>query len=193
MEIKASLNNLRISARKVRLVVDVIRKLKTDKALDQLRFVNKQAAEPVAKLLKSAIANAVNNYDLDKDNLYIKEIKVNEGVTLKRWMPKAHGRATVIRKRACHIILVLAEIKDSGKKTAKNQKIEKPVKLETLVNAKDKAAAPKVKLEKKKIKASEEVPAESIETHTDGRHGHVKIEGGAHKGFAGKMFRRKSG
>lgn len=192
MEIKASLKHLRMSPQKVRLVVDVIRGLKTDKALDQLRFINKKAAAPIDKLLRSAIANAVNNYDLDKDNLIVKSIYVDSGLTLKRWMPKAHGRATVIRKRACHINLVLGEIKDSGKKEAKNIKAEEPVKLETLINAKEAPAAKKIKPVKKQVKESEEVVAEIVDPRMEGRHGHAKIEGGS-KGFAAKMFRRKSG
>jgi large subunit ribosomal protein L22 len=191
MEIKASLNNLRMSPRKARLVLDVVRKMPTDKALGQLMFLNKKATMPVIKLIKSAIANAVNNYDLDKDNLYIKEIKADEGKTLKRWMPKAHGRATVIRKRGCHIDITLAEIKDSGKKAAKKQEVEAPVKLDTLVNVKESADGKKLKADAKNIKKSEEVEKEIVEPHSEGRHAHAKVEG--KKGFAGKMFRRKSG
>ena len=71
---------------------------------------------PISKLVKSAIANAVNNFDLSEDNLYIKEIKVDEGPTLKRWMPRAHGRATPLRKRTSHVYVTLGEIKDSGEK-----------------------------------------------------------------------------
>ena len=111
MEVKASLKHLRMSARKIRLVIDVIRKMPVETAIDQLKFNNKQASLPVIKLIRSAIANAVNTYSLDKDNLFIKTIKADEGVTLKRWMPKAHGRATAIRKRGCHVDLVLGEIK----------------------------------------------------------------------------------
>jgi len=191
MEIKASLNNLRISERKVRLVVDLIRNTKTDKALAQLTFTNKRAATPVIKLIKSAIASAVNTYELDANNLYIKEVRVDQGKTLKRWMPKAHGRATTVRKRSCHIDLVLAEIKDSGKKEAKKTKTEKPVKLETLVNAKAPQAPAKVKTAKKQIKDSEEVTKEE-DPRNSGRRGHAKMEGGT-RGFANRMFNRKSG
>ncbi len=194
MEIKASLNDLRTSAQKVRLVADVIRTMPTAKALDQLRFLNKKPGDPIAKLIESAIANAVNNFGLDKDNLYIKSIMVNEGRTLKRWMPKAHGRATVIRKRAAHINLILDEIKESGIKTAKKQKIEEPVKMENLVNASNEApVAKKPKAPVKQVKESEEVENEIVDPRMEGRHGHARIEGGSSKGFAGKMFRRKSG
>lgn len=193
MEIKASLNQLRMSPRKARLVADVVRKMKTDKALDQLRFGDKKAALPILKLVESAIANAVNNYDLDADNLYIKAIMINEGATLKRWTPKAHGRATTVRKRSCHIHLTLDELKDSGKKTAKNVKADAPVKLEDLVKANDAPTPKKIKVAKKIIKESEEVATEIVDPRMEGRHGHAKIEGGSSKGFTGKIFRRKSG
>jgi large subunit ribosomal protein L22 len=194
MEVKASLKHLKMSSQKVRLVIDVIRKMPVNKALDQLRFINKLAAAPVAKLIKSAIANAVNTYNLDKDNLYIKEIRSDEGVTMKRWMPKAHGRATTIRQRGSHLGLVLAEIKDSGKKEKKTVKTAEPVKLEKL--AKEGAKTVKVKKEKKEAKVkniiAEDKGQEIVDPRMEGRHGHGKMEGGA-KGFSSKMFRRKSG
>src|SRR5574344_2507486 len=124
MEIKASLNDLRMSPRKVRLVIDLIRKMPVDAALAQLKFTHKLATEPVAKMIESAIANGVNTYGLDRNNLFIKEIRSDEGTTLKRWMPKAHGRATVIRKRGAHVKVVLGEIVDSGKHEKKVVKTE---------------------------------------------------------------------
>ncbi len=169
MEVKASLNHLRMSPRKIRLVIDVIRKMPVEAALDQLRFINKLAAEPVAKLIKSAIANAVNTYSLERDNLYIKEIRSDEGVMLKRWMPRAHGRATSIRKRGCHVNLVLAEIKESGKKEKKVVKAADPVKLEKLAKEGEKATA------KSTLKVSKEAGK--------------KAAGGEKR----KMFQRKAG
>jgi len=196
MEVKASLNNLRMSPRKIRLVIDVIRKMPVTAALDQLKFINKLAAEPVAKLIKSAIANGVNTYGLDRDNLYIKEIRSDEGLKLKRWMPRAHGRATEILKRGCHLTLVLGEIKESGKHEKKAVKVAEPVKLEKLAKDSKTAAAPakKVKKEPKaKNTATEEKGTEIVDPRMEGHHAHGKIEGGATKGFSGKMFRRKSG
>ena len=152
MEVKASLKHLRMSAQKVRLVIDVVRKMPVEAALDQLKFINKKAAVPVRKLIKSAIANAINTYDLDKTNLLIREIKADEGVTLKRWMPRAHGRASAIRKRGCHVSVTLAEIKDSGKKEKKVVKAEEPVKLEKLVKEGEKAAKVAGKIDKDKAK-----------------------------------------
>jgi large subunit ribosomal protein L22 len=197
MEIKAKLNNLKISPRKVRLVVDVVRGLESNKALNQLKHLNKKAAKPVEKLLHSCIANAVNNYDLDKNNLLVKTISVCEGATLHRWMPKAHGRATPIRKRTSHIEIVLSEIKDSGKKEAKKQKVEKPIKISDLGKE---IKEPKI-IEKKKAVKKQGVNLESIETEKgkeivdprgEGHGKHTQIEGGS-KGFVNKIFRRKSG
>ncbi|HZJ41893.1 MAG TPA: 50S ribosomal protein L22 [Patescibacteria group bacterium] len=146
MEVKASLKHLRMSAQKVRLVLDVVRGLSVTEALDQLRFINKLAARPVEKLLKSAIANAENTFNLERSNLLISGLRADEGVTLKRWMPRAYGRATSIRKRACHINIVLKEIKESGASKKKEATIEEPVKLEQI--AKDAEKTKKTKTEK---------------------------------------------
>jgi len=155
MEVKASLKHLRMSPRKARLVIDVVRRLPVNVALDQLRFINKKATEPIAKLVKSAIANAVNTYNLEAGNLYIKEFRSDEGVMLKRWMPRAHGRATSLRKRGCHLNLVLAEIKESGKKEKKVLKAAEPVKLEKLVKDSEKTTkGAAVKAEKTGLKKS---------------------------------------
>lgn len=170
MEIKAKVKNLRMSARKARLVLDLIRDLSINDALDQLRFTNKKATEPISKLLKTALADAEHNFNLDPSNLKIKEIKADEGATMKRWMPRAFGRATQIRKRTCHISLILEEIVDSGKKESRKVKVDDPVKLDELSKEGD-----KVKKDKKDIKKTE------VDKDTTG------------KGFASKVFRRKSG
>ncbi len=130
MEVKAKLRYLRMSPRKVRLVVDVIRGMEVNKALAQLRVINKWAAQPLAKLLQSAVANAKNNFELEKDNLYIKEIRVDEGPTLHRWQPRARGRATPIRKRSSHISVVLDEINPTEPKEGKKPKVEAPIRLD---------------------------------------------------------------
>jgi large subunit ribosomal protein L22 len=111
MEVSAKLRFLRMSPRKVRLVVDVIRDLPVEEAENQLVFLNKKAGRPVLKLLKSAIANAENNSKLSKDNLYIKKITVDQGPTLKRWRARAFGRAAMIRKQSSHITIILDELK----------------------------------------------------------------------------------
>lgn len=178
MEIKASLNDLRMSPRKVRLVIDLIRKMPVDKALAQLKFTNKLATEPVAKMIESAIANGVNTYGLDRNNLFIKEIRSDEGTTLKRWMPKAHGRATVIRKRGAHVSVVLGEITDSGKHEKKVVKTEAPMKLEDLAKEAEKTS----KTSKKK----------EVEEGTTTVKAKTK-KAAPEKGFAAKVFRRKVG
>ncbi len=153
MEVKASLKHAKMSAQKMRLVIDVVRGLSVEAALAQLKFMNKLAAEPVAKLIRSAIANAENTYSLERSNLMIQEIRADEGVTLKRWMPRAHGRATAIRKRGCHIHLILKEIKETGKHEKKVVKTEEPVKLEKLAKDGEKASKVTTKIEKERGKA----------------------------------------
>ncbi len=173
MEVKSSLKHLKVSPRKTRLVCSLIRGLKVSEAIDQLKFSNKRVARSILKLLNSAVANAVNNYDLDKDNLIIKEIKVDEGKTLKRWMPRAYGRATVIRKRMSHVSLLLSEIVDSGKKEAKKVKVEDPVKLDDL---------------SKKGKSEDIKPSASDEDDKK-----IDDKKAPSKGFTSKVFRRKAG
>ncbi len=124
MEVKAKLRHLRIAPRKVRLAVDLIRGLNVAKAEQQLMFSKKRAAKDILKLVQSAVANAENNFKLDRNNLKIKEIKVDEGFTLKRWLPRAHGRATMLRKRSSHVTLVL-EGKAEPKKEKKAVKATK--------------------------------------------------------------------
>ena len=109
VEVVAKLRRLRIAPRKVRLVADLIRGKKVDEAINILTFLNKKAAKPVLKLLKSAIANAEHNFKLKKDNLFVSKITVDEGPKFKRWMPRARGRADLILKRTSHITLVLSE------------------------------------------------------------------------------------
>lgn len=132
MDVKAKAKHIRVSPKKVRLVADIIRGMEINKALSQLSFVNKKAVKPVKKLVESAIANAQHNYELDKNNLFIKEISVNEGRILYRWTPRALGRATPIRKRTSHINLILGELVDSGVVEPKKQEVDPPVNLEDM-------------------------------------------------------------
>jgi len=192
MEINAKAKHIKISPRKVRLVVNAVRGMNTTKALEHLKFINKKAAGPVGKLIKSGIANAVNNYELDKDNLFIKEIRVDQGTVLKRWQPKAHGRATTLRQKMSHIVLVLAEIKESGKKKSKAQKIEAPVKLGAKPKE-DEGVKIKEEKEKKPKDIARDKGKEIVDPREEGSVKHAKIEGGNFKGFSKKMFRRKSG
>jgi len=192
MEVKAKVKFIKISPRKVRLVASLVRGLNVNKALDQLNFVKKQAAKPISKLINSAISNAENNFELEKNNLFIKKITVDEGPTLHRWMPRARGRATPIRKRSSHINLVLAELVESGKKESKKQKIEAPIKLGQKPKEDD---GVKVESKDKKEKFSQEGTKEEkgkkiIDPRGEGKGKNTKMEG---KGFSSKIFRRKSG
>ncbi len=103
MEVTAKLRGAAISAQKVRLVADEIRGKSIERALDILTFSNKKGAKLVKKCLESAIANAEHNNGLDIDTLRVSTIYVDEGITLKRIMPRAKGRADRISKRTCHI------------------------------------------------------------------------------------------
>jgi len=128
--IKAELKNHRQSPRKVRLVADLIRGKKAEDALTLLTFTVKRASDPVRKLLESAIANASHNFDIKVEDLFVKEIRVDEGPTLKRFRARAHGRASSIRKRTSRILINLDK-KESGSKTKKTtKKVEKAEKVE---------------------------------------------------------------
>lgn len=109
MESKATARHIRISPRKARQVVDMIRGKSLGEALNILQFVPNAAATPVTKVVKSAAANAENNYDMNPTDLYVSQIFVDEGPTQKRIRPRARGMADRIRKRTSHITVVLAE------------------------------------------------------------------------------------
>ena len=109
MEVRAKLRFVLIAPRKARLVADLIRGKGSEEALNILAFTKKAAAKIIIKLLKSAIANATQKKTIDIDRLYVKRITVDQGPTMKRYQPRALGRATMIRKRTSHITLTLDE------------------------------------------------------------------------------------
>jgi len=117
--ITAKLRYLRISPRKVRLVTNLIKGLSVIEAEGQLKFLTKKATKPVLKLLGSAVANAKNSTNIDKENLYVSNVIVGNGPTLKRWRPRAMGRASSIMKRTSHITLIL-----NGRETLVSQKVK---------------------------------------------------------------------
>lgn len=182
MTVKAQAKYIRMSPRKIRLVVDLVRGLDVEEAKTQLNFMNKIAARPVLKLLESAVANASHNFKLKKENLYIKEIQVDGGPTLKRWKPRAFGRATPIRKRSSHITILLDERK-KGKTFHRNEvpsekeKVSKE-KLPVVSTLKSLAKEKKVLEKPEEAKAPEikKIPKEYKE-----------------KGFLKKIFSRKTG
>ncbi len=131
MEVKASTNFLRIAPRKVRLVIDAVRGQKIDQAIIRLRFIEKAAAEPVLKLLKSAVDNA-RQKGLDVSTLVVKEILANQGPIMYRYRPRAMGRATPIRKRTTHVNVVLEGKEGTEKKEESGKKkVEKKVTTKT--------------------------------------------------------------
>ncbi len=108
---KAHARYVRISPRKIRLIMDEVRGKRVEEALKVLSFMPKKGAKILKKLIESAVANAQENHNLDVDQLRIAQLYANEGPMLKRWRPRALGRATMIRKRTSHLTVVLEEIK----------------------------------------------------------------------------------
>ncbi|MEI6221759.1 MAG: 50S ribosomal protein L22 [bacterium] len=109
MDISAKARYVRFAPSKGRLVINAVRRLPAERAIGVLTFLNKGASKPVLKLLQSAIANAKNNFGLVIDNLYIKEIKIDQAPVMKRVWPRGQGRADQLRKRMSHITLTLGE------------------------------------------------------------------------------------
>ena len=156
MEVKASLKYLRISPRKVRLAANLIKGLDVREAEYQLNTLNKRPSAEILKLLKSAIKNAEHNFNLNPDNLFVYQIKVDQGPTLLRYMPRARGVANEIRKKSSHITLILKEKSPGAKKEEKKEKIsEKEEKIkETLLKEtkKEKKVGVKEETRKEKVK-----------------------------------------
>jgi large subunit ribosomal protein L22 len=109
MKVRAQAKYIRQSPYKVRRVLDLVRGLPVGEATTVLTHLNRRAAEPVAKVLKSAVSNAEHNHSLDADDLVVAEAFADEGPTLRRYQPRARGRATRIRKRTSHITIIVAD------------------------------------------------------------------------------------
>lgn len=109
LEARATVSTVRITPRKVRLVIDLVRGKSVQEAEAILENTNKSASPVVLKLIKSAVANAKNNYEMDENNLFIKTIYANDGIRMKRFMPRAKGSASGLVKRTSHITVVVAE------------------------------------------------------------------------------------
>ena len=107
---RAVLRHSRMSAYKARQVLDQIRGLDTDRARETLRLGDREAAETISKVLESAVANAIHNDGLDPEELFVSACYADEGSTLKRWRPRARGRATRIRKRTCHVTIIVSRL-----------------------------------------------------------------------------------
>ena len=109
MEARAKLSYARISSRKVKIVIDMIRNKTVGEAMGILKNTPKAASELLIKLLESAMANAVNNHNMNADNLYVSEVYAHQGPTMKRWKAGAKGRASMILKRSSHVGVTLKE------------------------------------------------------------------------------------
>jgi large subunit ribosomal protein L22 len=105
----ATARTVRVTTRKAKLVLDLIRGKDVKEAMGILKFTPNKAARVTYKVVKSAVANASHNFQMDEDKLYVKECYANEGITLKRYMPRAKGSASPIMKRTSHITVVVAE------------------------------------------------------------------------------------
>src|SRR3989338_8409404 len=127
MQIIVKLNNLRVAPLKSRQVVDLIRGKDINKARALLDFTVKRSAEPILKLLNSAVASATNNFKLEESNLYISKVMVDEGPKLKRSFPMSRGRAYPIMKRTSHITLILDEKKNAKEKPKFKMKNSKTI------------------------------------------------------------------
>ena len=117
--VKAINKNIRSSARKLSLVCNFIKGKKADIALRDLEFTRKRIAKDISKTVKSAISNAENNYQYDIDNLYIKEAYVGKSLVMKRYRPRAKGRASPIKKPFSRVTIILEEKKTKDKKVGK--------------------------------------------------------------------------
>lgn len=109
MEVKASSRTVRISPRKVRIVIDLVRGKSVSEALTLLKFIPKRASEPIAKVIMSAAANAEHNFNLNKENLVVSQAFVDQGPTMKRFHPRQRGQAFPILKRTSHITILVKE------------------------------------------------------------------------------------
>jgi large subunit ribosomal protein L22 len=190
MKVNAKLKNLRISPRKVRLTTDLIKGMEVNDALDQVVANVKRANDPIAKLIKSAMASAENDFGLDRDNLYISDIRVDAGMTLKRWMPRAYGRATQILKRSSCVKLVLDEMVEGKNRKSKDQ-IDKEKKAREAASKK-KEKEPTEGVQKTSEKIDEKKEAISAELKKEHHEVDGKRKESRQAGWTNKIFRRKS-
>lgn len=163
-------------------MANMLKGISVKEAESQLKFIVKGSTPNFEKLLKSAIANAENNFGLDKENLFIKNVSVDEGPKLKRWMPRAHGRASLILKRTSSIEITLEEIVEGkGRKKVKKQTIKEV-----------KETGGQLKKEKKETEEAKEEKREIVKERDEKEFTDEKKKAAEPKGFLKKVFRRKS-
>ena len=192
MLVSAKLKSLRKSPRKVRLVSSALKGMDVEKAQSQLKFLVKGSVPHFEKLLKSAVANAETNFGLDKNNLYIKDIVVNEKTKMKRWLPRAHGRASLLLKRTCSVEIILDErVKGKGRKKVVKQEIKDVKDIKDI-----KKIEPEEKIGKEELKPSSssgrEEKKEVIKEKIEKEFVDEKKKAAESKGFLKRVFRRKS-
>jgi large subunit ribosomal protein L22 len=182
MKVSATLYNLRTAPRKSKLVADLIKGMDVQVALDQLDSTVKKTSLPLKKLLQSAITNGENNFGLDKNNLYVLDVIVMSGPMLKRWMPKAFGRAGEILKRTSVLKIVLEE-REEGKGRKSKEQMEK--------ERKKRMEEKKKEEQEKEGEIKEEEKVEKVKAVPEAK---VREEKGpkAGKKWGEKIFRRKS-
>ncbi len=174
MSVTIKAKYIRIAPRKVRLVVDMIRGEKAERAKSLLRFTVNKSAGPVLKLLNSGLTSAKNEFNWNESNLYIKKITVDEGPKLKRWMPRARGSASPIQKKTSHITMIIDEIE----------------KTEEVIKKKKKS-----KVDTKTISSLDEVKSVSLDDNNkkpERPEKKEKMKSVSEKGAKSKVFRRKS-
>jgi len=185
MKVSAKLKNLRIAPRKVRLTSNLIKGMNVAEASSQLETHVKRSNPYMQKLLRSAISNSENNFGLDKENLYVFDVIVNAGSTLKRWMPKAYGRAGQILKRTSKIEIILEErVEGKGRKSKEQMEKEKQTRIEEKKKA-EKAANKEIEENEK-----QEEKTEAKNKAAENKELSKKVE--KKGGITSKIFRRKS-
>lgn len=188
MKVSATLNNLRIAPRKIRLVTDLIEGLDVADAVNQLDATVKSGVRPIQKLLLSAISNGENNFGIDRNNMYVYGIEVGAGATLKRWMPKAYGRAGQILKRTSKIELILEErVEGKGRKSREQLEKERKARLQERKKLEKEAQAKEEQAEKESKETAK--PEKGFAKSTESK----EVKKAENKGgLTSKIFRRKS-
>jgi large subunit ribosomal protein L22 len=190
MKVTAELNNLRISPRKVKLVADLIKGMDAIEAVAQLDVAIKKTSGYMQKLLLSAIANAENNFGLSKSNLYVLDAVVGAGPTLKRWMPKAYGRAGQILKRTSKVRIVLEErVEGKDRKSKDQMEKEKAEKVKKATQELRKEEERKKEEKKDEVKDAKTEKIAEVKTKSADK---TKKTAEEPKSWKNKIFRRKS-
>lgn len=193
MQVTAQLNNFRISPRKVRLATEMIKGQDVSDALVQLNNLVKRSSPDIEKLMRSAIANAENNFGLDRDNLYIIDIQVGEGHRMKRWLPRAFGRASQLIKRTSRVTITLSErIEGKNRKSKEQMAKEKKEREENKKKLEKEIQDERDKLEKEKPETAKTIEVKSEIPFREKKNEEDQKRGGG-KGWMKKMFQRKSG